>query len=243
MGKLKCCILCSIMIVLGSSIFAGNNSITTPKTIIIIRHADKLSKDSYPNSGPALTPKGITRSMAFALFYINQLNSDAGGNYPFPDFIFPSNPYLGTSNYGASNGYRELLTVSPLVTYLYKARQKETLPQLVDIPYTTDQYKDLVDYIYSKKHLKDTTILICWDHTRIPKIINKLAEKCNVVSGQIPDSWDSNDFSTVYILNYSGNNDVEIIELPASTTYPVENDIQSQMNINLCYYKLMASIQ
>ncbi len=245
MRKLVCLFInCFIIFTCLGSAVSGSNGTTTPKTIIIIRHADKLP-DKYPNSGPALTPKGISCSMAFALFYINQLNTDAGGNYPFPDFIFPSNPYLGTLNYGASNGFRELLTVSPLVTYLYKARQEETSPQLVDIPFTTDQYKELVSYIYSKKHLQDKTILICWDHGRIPKIINELAKGFKVTSGQIPakGSWASDDFSTVFILNYQGNKELEIIELPASTTYPVGDDIQGQMNINLNYYKLMASIQ
>jgi hypothetical protein len=241
MKKLMCgIIICIIFIFTGLIKTFADTSI--PDTVIIIRHADKLPKE-YPNSGPALTPKGITRSMAFALFYIKILNNDANGGYPFPNFIFATNPYKGTSDYGASGGYRELLTVSPLVTYLYKARQKKTLPELVDIPFASDEYKDLIDYIYSKKHLDKTTILICWDHSRIPDMIKKLAKDFNITSGEVPDNWKGDDFSTVYILNYQGNNNMKIIKLDASLTYPVSDDITSQLYINQAYYQLMDSVK
>ena len=73
-------------------------------------------------------------------------------------------------------------------------------------------------------------------------MINELAKDFKITSGQIPNNWDSDDFGTVYILKYLNNKKIKIIRLDASTTYPVSNDIESQMHINQAYYQLMNSL-
>lgn len=214
------------------SIFAEN---FTPKTIIIIRHGDKLDK-TRTEVGPTLSPKGITRSMAFALFFINNLKTKMG--YPLPDYIFATSPLDKSTGY--SKSFRHLQTIAPLVSWMcYKNQVKET-NKFVNILSNSREYEHLAQYIFSKSDFNGKTILICWSHeTILPGLVKELIKNLKIVPGstQLPPKWNGNDYSSIIILDYNKGS-VKIKLLNQNSTYTVPDNIQSQMAIIKNYYSL-----
>ncbi len=214
----------------------ANDSV--PKTIIIIRHADKLDIE---NCGPALSPKGNARSMAFALYYINTLNAKYG--YSFPDYIFATNPYKSDSKYYSIKSFRHLMTVSPLATWMYFFREAETSEYMIDIPFNNDEYEQLAEYIYNKSHLNNKTILICWSHTEIPELVDELTKgfKVSCDGFTMPFKWSGDDYSSIIILEYGKKKSIIIKKLDKNETYPVSDNLNEQLSIIYKYYDLFGS--
>jgi len=152
----------------------------TPSEIIIIRHADKL-KQNY--TGPAIDPTGYVRAVRFAFYFLDHFGQ--------PNDIVTTNPSRGKSRLAS---IRELQTIAPLVNII---QQKDPeIEHNIYAPYLAKEYSKLANFLLTNKRFDDQLVLICWDHTSIPKLVNLLG-----VTDHLPN-WPSEDFDSVYILKY-----------------------------------------
>lgn len=153
----------------------------SPNEIIIIRHADKLIQ---PNPGPCLSAKGLERSIAFAFYYLKKFKK--------PDYIIATDP-VNKDIYNSS--IRQLQTVAPLANILASLNPKQGFPILH--PYASKDYAKLAFDLLNHKKYDGKEILICWSHTKIAKLLQKLGLKTNI------PKWDNSDFDTILILKYN----------------------------------------
>ncbi len=164
-------IFAMFLMIFCSAVFAA------PKEIIIIRHGDKLSQ---PNPGPCLSPNGIMRSIEFAFYFLKKFGE--------PDFIFATDPAREDSS------IRELQTVAPLANMLASKHPDSGFPILH--PFVSKDYAKLAADLLQNKEYQNKTVLVCWNHTKIPQ----LAQELGVT--QPIKKWHSEDFDSVYVLEF-----------------------------------------
>lgn len=155
-----------------------NSAFAFPKQIVIIRHGDKLVQ---PESGAALSPKGMIRSIAFAFYYLNKFGE--------PDYIFAVDPKSGKGS-----SIRELQTVAPLANMLAAKHPDNGFPILY--PDQSSEYSKLADELLNNKNFDGKRILICWNHRFIPQLTAQLGVK------RFLKSWPADDYDTVYLIKY-----------------------------------------
>jgi len=146
------------------------------KQIIFIRHGEKTKKDPIN-----LSNKGFERARELVSFFINNTNYEL---LKTPDKIIA----MKQAHKKSSN--RPYQTVTPLAEYLS-----------INIfsPFKRDQIEELVDYI---KNMEFNCLLICWEHSCIPKIVSRLLNTNHeLIWGLNPESKEiSNNYSAVWIL-------------------------------------------
>lgn len=176
-----------------------NLSYAFPKQIIIIRHADKLEQTQ---AGPTLSAKGQVRAIKFADYFLNKFGE--------PDNVIAANP----SNYiGKNSSIRELQTVAPLVNILSTKHPQTGFPILH--PFESADYKKLVKFVLQEEMFSGKTVLICWNHTKIPQ----LAEKLGVT--QKIDKWAADNYDSVYVLKYDDAGKIKLFTV-LNKQYPVK---------------------
>jgi hypothetical protein len=158
-----------------------NNSFASPKTIILIRHADKLKQH---DPGSTLSAKGHIRAINFAFYFIN--------TFGYVDYIFASDPK-------ETKSIRPVQTVAPLANILTEHYKRETK---ILHQYPSKDYKKLADDLLTRKEYDNKTVLICWAHDSMPAFANKLG-----VKGNLPE-WLSDDYDSVYVLNYNDKHEL-----------------------------------
>ena len=180
-----------------------------PKTIIIFRHAEGYyvpAKDA--EMGGCLSKNGYFRSMSFMKYYLDVVVKEK--NIPFPDYIFAANPYDKKSKYNMAHSVRHIQTVAPLITWMYENRPDTTNNELLLIPYRKKEYKKLAKLLVEAEYLNDKTVLICWSHSVIHKMINSISK----ISGYRLEpnvdyeKWKGDDFGSVVILSIDKENKV-----------------------------------
>jgi len=188
-----------------------NTAAASPREIILIRHAAKLMQS---DPGDTLSAKGQIRAINFAFYFINKFGS--------PDFIFASDPK-------DSKSIRQIQTVSPLANILTEKNNREVS---ILHPYESSEYEKLADEILKDAKFDNRIILICWDHEHLPAFAKKLGVKID-----LPD-WPSDDFESVYILEYNSNNKLINFSI-LHQQYPVNVDMSWEdlyKKINVPFY-------
>lgn len=124
---------------------------THPKTILIIRHAEK------PQAGPDLSPEGAKRAEALPDLF--KKSATRPNPFPTPGFIFAAED--------SEMSNRPLETVQPLA---------DQLKLKVHSKIKDKDYAELVEELTKPKY-DGKTVLICWHHGQI----KHLAEALGVV--------------------------------------------------------------
>lgn len=179
-----------IALFLVSSLVNSYPAFAVPSEIFIIRHADKLNK----NPGPALSPKGEIRAIAFAHYFMSKWQNHV------PDFIFATNPEGDSINglYKKGKSIRQIQTVAPLVNILAEKYPNREFPILH--PYRNTEYQKLAEDLLTESEFDNKRVLICWDHRLIPE----LAKKLGVPESELKN-WPKHDYDTVYYIKFDGN--------------------------------------
>lgn len=180
-----------------------------PKTIIIFRHAEGyFVEKKTAEIGPCLSRDGYYRSFSFLKYYLDVIVNKK--DLPFPDYIFASNPYDKNSKHNMAHSARHIETVAPLVTWMYEHRPDTTKKDLLLIPYRKMEYKKLAKLLIEADYLNDKTILICWSHSVIHKMINNISEFSGYRLEPNIDykKWKGDDFGSVVILSIDKENKV-----------------------------------
>jgi len=145
------------------------------KQIIFIRHGEKTKKNHVN-----LSKQGYKRAEELVNFFINSKS------FPCPDKIIA----MKQSHKDSSD--RSYETVKPLAEHLNL--------KIADY-YSRDEIKDVSEYIKDQES-KYSTILVCWEHSCIPKIVLEiLNSKHKLTWGLDPESHeDSDNYTAVWIL-------------------------------------------
>jgi len=169
-----------------------------PAQIVIVRHGDKFDQ---PEPGVALSPKGLIRSVALALWYSK--------NFGEPDVIFASHAPKSHPD----TSIRELETLGPLASLLSERHPAQGF--VILHPYRKQDYAQLALTLLTDPAFQGKKVLVCWSHRYIPR----LAASLGVQGPLIP--WPSRDFDTVYVLNYDGQGQLASFE-KRDNQYPVD---------------------
>lgn len=192
--------LLMLCVVLSSSVLAA------PKEIIIIRHADKLDQEE---TGPALSAKGMMRSIKFAYYFLNKFGE--------PDYIFSADSKRPD---GREVAIRSLQTVAPLANML--AIKHPDTGFEISHPYASVDYDDLAKELLENDDYNDATILVCWSHKRIPNLTKALG-----VTDYI-EEWPRYDYDTVFVLQYDSYGAVRNFKI-LRNQFPV--NVQDSWNV------------
>lgn len=187
------------------SLCFSNLVFASPQEIIIIRHGDKLDQK---DPGPTLSPEGITRSIAFALYFMERFQKT--------DFIIATNPIDLT---GKNSSIRELQTVAPLANIMANRFPDQGFPILHT--YASKQYDNLAKDLLKNAKFSGKKVVICWDHTVIPQLAKALGVT------QTLNPWPPEDFDTVYLLQYDDKQKLKHFEI-LNHQYPVSNAVSWQ---------------
>ena len=146
-------------LLLVSCFFATLNA--APKTVLIIRHAEKTAKKepvhfekwNFKSSKP-LSVRGWQRAYALAPYFsmqseiINAYGSIDALFAPMPDAVYES--------------VRPIQTITPL---------SQKLSMKINCKYGLDQMSEMVDFIMHKKKFNKKVVLIAYEHHHIPALL------------------------------------------------------------------------
>jgi hypothetical protein len=161
--------------------------VLAPNRIMIIRHAEKPD-DASPNRGvmadgtenkDSLTVRGWQRAGALVRFFCPV----SGASELLPRTIFAA----GTGH--GSKSERPLETVTPLIDFLEQNGVK------VNQHHLKDDLQGLMDDVLKCT----TTVLVAWEHKRIPGLVALLPN-----APKVPDKWPDDRFDVVWILDSAG---------------------------------------
>lgn len=164
-------------IVLLSVLLAGvsiGSPVPRPAQIILIRHADKPADPEDPH----LSQAGVQRAQRLVPFITTD---PAMTRFGLPVAVFATR----TTTQGT--GLRTQETVAPLATAL-------KLP--VQTPFLGQEYAALAKLILAEPAYAGKTILICWNHSEIPRLAAALG-----VTQDLP-KWKGSVFDQVYMITY-----------------------------------------
>lgn len=187
----------------------NQNDLFRPNKIYIIRHGEKNPNEFYLNS------QGKERALLLV------------------DFIRKINPVALYTPVPRNNGddFRPRQTIEP-------ASFELNIPIYGN--YYSFQTEDAVQEIFSKESWHGKVIFICWEHTCIQKLIQSLIEgnsnetfsKFNEKFNETFENvWNSDDFSTVYILDYDEVNGKYSISKSCENLLSNDSEICSSNNL------------
>jgi hypothetical protein len=152
---------------------AEPQAVTRPKTILVIRHAEK-TPDS-PDTG--LNEQGKKRAEALPDLF---KKSDTRPNpFPTPDFIFAAKE--------SKKSNRPVETVTPLA---------KKLKLDFNVEYQTDEFPKLVEELFTNPKYNGKTVMISWRHGSIPKLVAKLGVT------NAPEKWGDDVYDEVWVVTF-----------------------------------------
>lgn len=134
---------------IGLILVSSSIAFSTPKKVIIIRHAEKTPGENHLNL------KGFERAGALPYY----ISGTPIYNYPAPAHIF------ATALDETDSSVRPIQTCTPIANHL-------NLHLNIDFKHT--ETKKLAEEILKNPKYNDSTILICWSHRHIGPIVSAL---------------------------------------------------------------------
>lgn len=181
-------------------------ALSTPREIVIIRHADKWNQKNY---GPYLSPKGQVRAEKFVSYYLSHFHK--------PDFIFASKP--GDAKHpNESDSLRPFQTVMPLANELTFLSKQNFI---IQTPYFQKQYLALANDLLHQKKYQDKQILIAWHHGKINFLTRDLGVTKKLAK------WKGDNFDMVYVLKYDVDGKLTSFQI-LKNQYSVKNNVSWQ---------------
>ncbi len=151
----------------------------SPTKILMIRHAEEHATPGFTAEGQtqnhSLTVRGWQRAGALAQFFRTR-----GASGMVPDVVFASG--IGSD----SESHRPHQTVAPLVEVM---RQKDK------ISYCDAFLKLDADGLMADVMTRTGTVLIAWEHSRIPDNVAALPN-----APKVPSEWPADRYDLVWIL-------------------------------------------
>lgn len=154
-----------------SLLFGVSSQITAvPKNVILIRHAEKIPEENH------LALKGFERAAALPYYF----SYSPVYNNPPISHIFAA------ASEGSDTALRPIQTCRPIANY-YK------LP--LNIDFKPCETRQLVNELLTNPKYDNSSVLICWSHGKIGKIVIALG-------ADNPGKWTNDIFDQVYIVSF-----------------------------------------
>jgi broad specificity phosphatase PhoE len=177
--------LAALFAVLTAGVALGADPKTHPKTVLIIRHAEKPTDDGNPD----LSPEGKKRAKALPeLFEKSATRPDP---FPTPDYIFAAR--------ASDESNRPVETVKHL---------SKRLKLDVNSEYKDKAFAKLVEELYSNPKYDGKTVLICWHHGTIPE----LATALGATGG--PEKIKGSVFDRVWVVTFNERGKAKLVIRP-----------------------------
>ena len=145
-------------------------SFAMPKKVILIRHAEKIPGENH------LDLKGFERAEALPFYFENT-----------PMYSEPPITYIfATGLNQADSSLRPIQTCSPTAN-------RYNLPLNIDFKY--NETSEIAKEILTNPKYDNSTVLICWDHVHIRKIVTALG-------APDPGRWEKDIFDQVYLMTF-----------------------------------------
>jgi hypothetical protein len=176
-------LLCLIVLA-ALALSVGCTSYAAPAQIIFIRHAEK------PADGPELSERGWERAHALARLFTSDPRVLEHGPIAA---IFAMKPLK------AGDSVRALQTMEATT---------RALGLKIDRHYSRDEIDELIGAILKSKTGNGKTVVVCWEHNMIPKMLKALGWK----SG--PKKWDDGVYDRLWILDLEDGKPVRVRDLP-----------------------------
>lgn len=171
---------------------------STPKIILIIRHAEKPEKE---NGDVHLSAAGKERAEALPQLFVK--SNKRPDPFPIPDFIF--------ATHNGNESHRPVETVTPLAAKLKLTINEEYHNHLVAVVKkgkTAKGINDMRDELFSHAKYRGKTVLIAWHHGKIPE----LAQALKVADA--PTKWGSEVFDRVWQISYDEKGEPTFVNRP-----------------------------
>ena len=162
----------------------GCTASAAPAQIIFLRHAEK------PADGPELSERGWARAKALASLFASDSRTLEHG--PAAE-IFSMKP----AKTGGS--VRAIQTMEATA---------QALKIKIDRHYSRDELDELVRAILKSKASQGKTVIVCWEHEVIPKLLKAFGWK----SG--PKKWDDDVYDRMWVLDFEAGKPVRFRDLP-----------------------------
>jgi hypothetical protein len=152
---------------------APDKPLVRPRSILLIRHAEKPADVADAN----LSPAGKKRAEALPELF--KTTADRPDPLPTPDFVFATKP--------TKHSNRPVETVAPLA---------QALKLEVNAGYANDDYAALAEELYTNPKYEGKTVLICWHHGTLPEFAVMLG------ATGVPDRWKDAVFDRVWVVTF-----------------------------------------
>lgn len=162
-------------------IFAPPTSFADPAHIFIFRHGEK-NKDSDPN----LSAKGYKRAAALAKYFSQKSFTD---QYGIPAVFYAASARVDKSE-------RSVQTMTPTA---------EAFDAKIEDSYEKGDEKSLMKDLLADSSLDGKTVLICWNHAGIPKLLKPL---------DLKEDWPKGAFDRFWVLDRKSGGDWKFQDLP-----------------------------
>jgi hypothetical protein len=170
--------------ILLASIGSATMSFAAPAQVVILRHGEK------PDNGDDLNKRGYERANALpGLFETDP----ALTRYGAPVAIYAFGPTK------KDRSFRAVETITPLANSLGIQVQDQ---------FTVDELQPLVDSVMSNSDYDGKTVVICWEHDRIPPMVQTFGYN------DAPTKWKKKVFDRLWILHFTGNKVTGFEDLP-----------------------------
>lgn len=175
----------AVILACAAAVLAGCGPVhATPAQIIFLRHAEK------PNQGPELNERGRERAAALVNLFTHDPRVLEHGPAAA---IFVMKPAK------AGGSVRAIQTMEPA------ARALGVTP---DTSLTRDELKALVKAINANRTLEGKTVVVCWEHDAIPKMLDAFGWTGG------PGRWADKTFDRLWILDFKEGVPVRFRDLP-----------------------------
>ncbi len=156
----------------------------TPAQVVMIRHAEK------PAKGRDLDARGEERARALVGFFET---NPVVTRYGTPAAIYAAAPA------DSNDSRRSVETVTPLA---------KSLGLEIDEDYTKDRVKEMVRNVMANPAYEGRTVLICWEHKRIPGMARQFGW------ASAPGKWSGKVFDRAWIIDFAGGRAVSFQDVP-----------------------------
>lgn len=144
-----------------------------PKNVIIVRHGEKIPGKMY------LSPKGYERAAALPDYFLNT-----------PSYNTPPIGHILATGLGDLGGPKE--SIRPIETCTPTATRYK-LP--LNINFKKGDPVAVAQELLTNKKYENQTVLLCWEHREIPKIVTALG-------GTGISNWPDNIFDQTYLITF-----------------------------------------
>ncbi len=173
-------------LVFGLFIFLTVPCFALPAQVILLRHAEK----PYPEEGSHLSEEGWARARALSDYFLKSPEATRFGKVAGLYAVRPDRP---------DGSVRSIETLTPT---------SQALRVKIQTGFTKLEVSALVQEILKSPAFDGRTVVVCWEHKRIPEIAKALGAK------DAPEEWGGKVYDRLWYLRFDSTGRVEFLDLP-----------------------------